>query len=64
MLEAIPGHDRWLDPPADKEHDVECPQHPFNAVIDDPDPCECDEIRRDLRAAAAEARFDSEREGA
>lgn len=53
---------RLLDP-IESDHHEDCPQHPWNYVFEDPDDCECDELREADRIAAGEARFDAEREG-
>lgn len=49
--------------PQESEHHHECPQHPWNDVLDEAEPCECEELREGDRIAAAEARFDAAREG-
>lgn len=38
------------------EHHQDCPQHPWNNVCDDADPCECDWLRKADAAEAADAR--------
>ena len=60
MLEPIPGLDRWLDPPAEDLHHEDCPRHRWNNVLDEPDDCECVElIKADKAAAAEERRIDA-----
>ncbi len=58
MLPAIPGHDRFIEAPADSLHHSDCPQHPWNDVFDEQEPCECPELLAADRAEAAEARGD------
>jgi hypothetical protein len=36
--------DRKLEPVEEQDHHEDCPQHPFNNVFDDADPCCCDEL--------------------
>ncbi|MDD5303333.1 MAG: hypothetical protein PHS14_09515 [Elusimicrobia bacterium] len=50
--------------PVESEHDVDCPQHPYNDVLDEREDCECTDIRAGLAAAAVEARADLAREDA
>lgn len=40
--------------PIESPHHPDCPQHPLNAVFDDPGPCECRELREEDAAEAAD----------
>lgn len=40
--------------PLESPHHPDCPQHPWNSVFDDPDPCECRELREEDAAEAAD----------
>jgi hypothetical protein len=52
--------DRKLEPRVESDHHEDCPQHPWNAVFEDADPCECEELREEDRIhaqAMKKARF-------
>lgn len=39
MMERIPGHDRWLNPPNARAHRMDCP-----AFYDEDEDCQCKEL--------------------
>lgn len=49
--------------PISSRHHEDCPQHPWNDVLDEREDCECKELRAADAADAADARRDREREG-
>lgn len=53
--------DPRLDPP-EVDHHEDCPQHPWNDVLDDPEACECKKLREEDAAYVGDMRFDAERE--
>jgi hypothetical protein len=44
--------DRHLEPAEDADHHEDCPQHPWNAVFDEVEPCECEALREEDRIHA------------
>lgn len=45
----------FLEPDETRHHE-DCPQHPWNDVLDQAEPCECRELRAGDAAEAADAR--------
>lgn len=59
MNDIPPGmHDKWLEPPEDRPHHPDCPQHPWNNVLDKMEPCECRELLQAERDDAKEGALD------
>jgi hypothetical protein len=61
---ALSNAERTRLDPRESSHHEDCPQHPWNDVFDETDPCECAELRKADAAEAADQKRAAEKEEA